>query len=285
MQNKKFRSRLKTYLTIILIISNLVCVLGQTVEETFNYANIQYKAKNFELAIPAYRRILFFDENRFNRETYLQLAHCYFELGIGDKAHYYYDIAYNIAEDDSIKAIIIFQKTLLYLLSGENKYARVEIENLKNIENEEIMNRSNFYKGVVYYKNDFISDSKEFFLSNSKFSEKEKATIDSLFVEYDLISRINPQAARYLSAIVPGSGQLYTGHYNEALNSFLLTAAFFVLFQYTAINYSLLDAALAVLPWYQRYFMGGTEQAANLAINKIEKRKSEVLNEIIDVYK
>lgn len=276
---------MKTYLTIILIISYSVCFFGQTIEETFLYANTQFDCKNYELAIPAYRRVLFFDQSSFTKESYLQLAHSYFELGEVNKAHYYYDIAYNLAQSDSVRAIIIFQKTLLYLLTGENKYALIEIENFKNIQNEVLNNRYYFYKGVVYYKNDLVKDSEDYFLLNTNLSSSNKLVIDSLFKEYGKISKINPRLARYLSAIIPGSGQLYSGHYNEALNSFLLTAAFFVLFQYTAVNYSLLDAALAVLPWYQRYFIGGTEQSVNLAKSKIEKRKGELLNEIVDIYK
>ena len=84
--------------------------------------------------------------------------------------------------------------------------------------------------------------------------------------------RTNPAIPTTMSIIIPGLGQLYLGDLKSALNSFMLTSGFALLFIHTALEYSLIDAAASVLPWYQRYYQGGYENAGKIALKKREKK-------------
>jgi hypothetical protein len=48
-------------------------------------------------------------------------------------------------------------------------------------------------------------------------------------------------------------------------------------------NYSIIDAVVSVLPWYQRYYMGGLNNTAELVEKKRQKNRSEAYREVMDV--
>ena len=118
---------------------------------------------------------------------------------------------------------------------------------------------------------------------NKMILAEDQMTIDQLQTLYQKnkkVDRINPELAMWLS-IVPGLGQIYAGDYEDAANSVLINAAFLTLYFQVASQYSLVDGMLAVLPWFQRYYIGGFQNAKTLAVKKKERKRNEVLRDVL----
>ncbi len=90
-------------------------------------------------------------------------------------------------------------------------------------------------------------------------------------------------AAMAMSAVLPGSGQLYSGDYGNAANSFLLNAAFGAMTVYTASRYDWSFSAVVVGSWWLRYYLGGIRMAGNAAVYRNRKKYYQTRNDIIRI--
>lgn len=257
---------------------------SQSIEETYQFGNHQLTLGNYNNAISSYRRVLFFDDGSYKGEIFSKLAKCYKLSGEYTKAHKYYDLAYFNTQNDSLRNEYILKKVYLYILNKEYNYAHIEILNAKTHENDYFRYKINFYKGIINFHKKQYELAHESFKSCFDVSEIEIIDkLNILFQDNKKIDNLNPKVARYLS-VIPGVGQLYSGYPREALNSFMLTTGLLILYSYTIFNYSLVDGMLAVLPWFQRYYLGGLEKAENLAKYKIEYEKNIIYTEILRLF-
>jgi len=267
---------LKILLSITSSIIVWCCSLpAQNLEQTIHYADEQFHAKKYESAISAYSRVLFFDrENNHKRNVCQKLARCYIQNEEYNKAVYFTDLAFNLSFDDSIKNELVLQKTSALILSHEYKYANLELLNLNSSISPYLRYRKEFYLGVIHFQQENFEKSRQYFINciptDSLFSRREKE-LGMLFEKNRKTKRFHPK------------GQLYCGDFRNALNSFLITFSFGALFRYTAITYSLLDAFVAVMPWYQRYYLGGFHSAEMIARKKIKTKQNEIFENILDV--
>lgn len=259
-------------------------IFSQTIDETFQFANDQLQNGNYENAISAYRRVLYFDNNIYRTQVFANLSKCYEIIHDFNKSHYYLDLAYSNTNNDSLRNEYVIKKTYLYILQKEFDYAMIEITNVKFSNSNYFKKKMNFYKGIIFYqKNDFEKSKKSFI---ECFNENEKMKIekiDSLFKANNKLEKLNPKTVRYLS-VIPGLGQLYAGYPEEALNSFILATALLSLYTYTIINYSVIDGFLAIIPWFQRYYVGGLERTEQLTIEKINTERNTIYLEILSLF-
>ncbi len=260
---------------------------SQSIDGTLEFANSQYSKGNYEQAISAYRRVLFFDSTgQFSDRSYYRLAQCYLAASSLKKSVYYYDLAYAATNSDSIKQSVVFDKAHLYILAGQPNYALMELASLGNVLPPSYEQQRSFYSGLIYFMNEkFDKSYKSFSNALDSNSFHKHIVLDSLFQELEDVNRLNPKLARYLSLGLPGLGQLYAGYPVEAANSFLISAAFWGLYFYTLQQYTLLDALLSVYPWFQRYYIGGHFRAGDLTEKKKLNRRNLILIEIVEIYK
>ncbi len=109
----------------------------------------------------------------------------------------------------------------------------------------------------------------------------DSSYIQNVFASPKRFYRPNSTVALILSAVLPGSGQLYAKEYREAGNSFLINSVF--IFYYIRIFnlYGPLDAFIAVLPWFQRYYVGGYGKASLLGYEKMLANRKLILSGIL----
>jgi TM2 domain-containing membrane protein YozV len=119
----------------------------------------------------------------------------------------------------------------------------------------------------------------------------EKAVSDSasrqrirdLFSNARAFQRPNPRLASWLSIILPGAGQIYSGEVWSGVNSLLLTGFFVGLGFYIISVSSPIDALFTALPWFQRYYQGGFQRAADFARNKRSENRSRIFDEVVTI--
>jgi len=255
-------------------------ILGRTqdIEQTLQFAKEQMAWDNVDKAIPAFRRVLFFDTSHtLSYETCKNLASCYILKMNYQKARKFSRLAYNFTTDDSVKNEIKFQLAYLYLFEKDYNYALIELLGLKNFKDEYFKKKKAFYLGITYFeKADYDKSLNKFVECLDSSDIEKKAELMAVFAKIKRFEkRYNPKITRTLSMIIPGSGQLYCGDYKEAINSVVLTTILGYLFINTAANYSFIDAFISVSPWFQRYYQGGFDNAKDAALLKKHKKIDE----------
>lgn len=279
---------MKTFILITFSLLLTCHVCSQDLSQTYMYANTQLSMGNLQSAIPAFHRVLFFsplgeDDGSYRGDSYRQLGNCYFELNDYDKAASYYDLAYFSSSNDSVKIEMLFKKTQCLLLMNDYRFALVELLGLDDSLDGYFQRRKDFYLGISYFGLNQFEKSELYFLNSIDDTFKEeKYVIEGLFKKNEKIDRLNPKTAKILSMILPGLGQFYSGDVKNGLNSLVLTSAFLLIGINTALSYSIFDAVFAIMPWYQRYYIGGVKKAEAIARKKVRKKRSGVYHEIID---
>lgn len=257
---------------------------SQTIEQTFDFSNQLFEQGNYEEAIESYKRVLFFDDGKLSKQVYPKIAQAHFEIQDYKNAASYFDLAYFEAKSDSLKNEILLQKTSCFLLQKKYNFALVELYNLPENVSLEQQQKQSFYFALTHFALNEFDKSKQFFLQAiDKNNIEQKNKIEKLFEKNAKIDRLKPKTAKILSIIVPGAGQLYAGDVKNALNSLLLNTALVYLGIVVAQDFGVWDAIFTVLPWYQRYYSGGYNNAEQIAINKIKRKRNKVFNDLLDV--
>ncbi|MFA5329627.1 MAG: hypothetical protein WC384_17670 [Prolixibacteraceae bacterium] len=249
----------------------------QSLDEIVSFSDQQYEKGNYELAANEYNRALFFG---YSEQDILcmKIANCYFNQNKLDQSAIFYDRAYFSSSSDSLKTEAILGKSFSLILEKNFILALSELMNIdsSNVADQNI--RLNFMKGIAYFglnEDDLARDAfnkcaAEFpGKNNARDFEKEFADIRKSE------KRFNPQTAWFMSLIVPGSGQLYSGAYKDAANSAVLLGGLIYLTVSFAAKYTFLEAVVLVLPWFQRYYMGGANKAERLTLEKQLRKRND----------
>jgi TM2 domain-containing membrane protein YozV len=89
--------------------------------------------------------------------------------------------------------------------------------------------------------------------------------------------------ASWLSIFLPGAGQIYAGETLAGINSLLLTGFFVGVGFYIISISSPIDALFTALPWFQRYYQGGFQRAAEMAKHKRTENRNQIFNQVIEL--
>lgn len=275
---------LNVFFILIFSFQLVTTAMGQDLHQTYSFANELIETEQYERALLTFHRVLFFGKVAYQETIFQRMGRCYFELKDYENAARYYDLAYFAEKNDSIKIELTFKKTSCLLLNKDFGYAQIELFNLPDNLSTYFGQKRNFYEGITYFGlGDFSESERKFLQSVPAGHVEEKKEIRDIFKNLEKVEKISPKKARILSMFIPGLGQVYAGDWRNGLNSFLLNAGFAVLAVQTAFQYSIWDVALSIMPWYQRYHMGGYMGAERIAYEKIERERGMIYSEILEV--
>ena len=277
----------KYFILIINLLAGLVSY-SQSVADVVGFADDEFAKGNFAIAAQEYNRALFFGSDRTDVLS-LQIGHCYTELSNYQMAADFYDHAYKYSNDDSIKNESSLGKAFCLLLQKMNLQAIEELLYITDNANKEQKIKMHYLKGIAYFgmKEDTLAcDEMKNVLELSGYSESDTVS-NLLLAEFDKVyrynKRYNPNRGYIMSAIIPGSGQMSVGAIKEGINSMLLIAGLYFFAFEIIKSYSFIDAVITLLPWLQRYYMGGMDKAKGLAISKIEVKRYESYQKILEL--
>ncbi|HEY1054837.1 MAG TPA: tetratricopeptide repeat protein [Emticicia sp.] len=260
-------------------------VQAQDLKQTFDFANELYEKKDYAGAANTYRRVIFFDKKEeFRKLCYKNIADCLYATQNFEEAADYYELAFYQQKTDSTKTEVLLRKLSCFLITGNFEYGEVELVNIPDNLTPEQQRRKTFYSAILHFSTEKYAESKKEFLALVDSNNvAAKQTIEELFVKNDKISRLNPKKAKVLSILMPGLGQFYAGDVKNGFNSFLLTGGIVTWGILAAIGSPApLDIFITMVPWFQRYYMGGYKKAEVIAENQKKKRRSKVYNKILD---
>ncbi len=272
---------MKVLLILLISISFSLCSYAQNLDEVFTYATELQKKQQYDEAIFTYQRLLYFDKQKvYGESSYKNIGLCYLAVKDFTNAANYFELAYFSAKSEHEKTELLFNKSLCLIQDKNFKYAEIELLNLPDQLSPEDQKRLSFYYGVLHYGNHNFKESEKSFIAAVD-NKNYEDSIRFVFKKVYKANKINPKTAKLLSTILPGAGQIYNGDFKNGLNSLILLGGFGILAYNTAVKYSFIDAAISVLPWYQRYYMGGYGKAEEIALQRKEKKIKSLKNELL----
>ena len=275
---------MKQKIFLFLIFSIAFSAIAQNINQTIELADNAKDAENYQAAVEYYERALFFDSNQeYYPSVSNNIAECYFSLHDYPNAIKYYSLAFNLSKDDSLRNFYSLRKIESLILNHNFSYAYIDL-----LENEEANKREKewtLYAAISCFGMEQYDDSKKYFLllipSNN---EKDSILVEKSFLKLSKYQkRLKPNRAKWMSFIIPGLGQFYSGNIRNGLNSLILNGLLIYFTIELSITYTVMDALLATGPWIQRYYLGGTNNAKHSCEMQLAKRKNQVYRKLLEI--
>lgn len=252
---------------------------SQNVFQCINMADQLFAKDSFIEAGNIYQRVIFFSHDSINADLFYKLAECYFYQRNYEEALVQYDLAYNNIISDSLRNEILFRKAMIYTLQKNYLLAHRELLDISMYDTATVK-RYYFYDAIIAFRQNYIDSSKRLFILALPF-QKDSLAIIKIFENAQINGKPNPNTALFLSILMPGLGQLYSGDIKNAANSFILNTILAGTFLFISVKYGLLDAGLTVFPWFQRYYFGGFNRAREIAKKRQQIKKEMLLQNVI----
>jgi hypothetical protein len=186
-----------------------------SVSNTIKYANYLYGQREYQLAIPEYKRLTFLDSGNF--DNYYRLVMCYRYINNYRIAISYMDTLFpDFSKMPERFAIEYLTNNLL----AEN-YPHI-ISLLSTSESLECETRA-FFSGISYIHLEHYAEAESILLNCPSNTARNSQLYDQI-KNYTNSKRKIPAVAITLSAIVPGSGKVYAGYWKDGLIAFSFVA-------------------------------------------------------------
>lgn len=275
--------KLKTAFTIIFSLLTVLVTLGQTIDKTFCFAEKQFLAGNYQLALLEYQRVVFFDNDKKYNNIYQKIGESFYAVNNFESAVKNFDIAAKITKNDSLSAEMYFKKALCYFKQDNYFVALNELLGLQVPTSLYFQRKYNFYTAIAWFG---IEEYETAYQHLSKIIGNESISqLTDVFNQFKKTrKRFNPQKIQILSTILPGLGQIYCGNIYNGLNSIILIGGVAIITVYIWQSYSFLDAFLSMSSWYYRYYSGGIKNAKSIAIDKISHEKEKTYQKFIQLF-
>ncbi|MCL5029834.1 MAG: hypothetical protein M1480_12550 [Bacteroidetes bacterium] len=240
----------------------------------FDYAKKLFNNEQYFDAITEFKRLLFFDEEgtyKFEANRFIGLS--YKEGAKFSDAIFYFTLAEMNAKNDDelfeskmdiIRSNILRRTTshaieLLDLLETDKRFS----QRIKEIY---------YWKGWAYLFSDKWDDAANYFSQTDS-----NKTLSTFCKEVDK-NKYSSSVAELLSIFIPGSGQIYTGHYLSGL----LSLSWNLLWGYVTINAFIANRvfdglAVGNFLWL-RFYNGNLQNAKNFAEEENLKIVNQALN-------
>ena len=152
----------------VLIVFSLAAVQklsAQNFEETIKFADNQFKNKELTTALKTYQRALFFSDGRQTLYLFRQIAEISYLVNDFETAQKYYGLAYNLADKDSLKTELLFNKASCQILNKNYQYALIDLFSVTVTSSVMVLKRLNFYLGTCYFGLEDFSKARTYFES------------------------------------------------------------------------------------------------------------------------
>jgi len=270
----------KNIVILFILFSSIFSIKAQNLNYQKIFADSLFASENYFDAITEYKRLQFFSkQNGKNFESNLKIALCYKAGGKYDNSIKYLKLAKRDAKLSKDSIQIDLQIIRTNILRRTIPKALTLLERLENKKSQFAdVNLISYWRGWAYLINDdWESASKEF----SKIDEFHQLKMLSDSVSS---AKYSVPLAKFISSILPGSGQFYTGKYWSGFFSF----AWNLIGGYLTINAFLTDRAfegilLGSLIWV-RFYKGNFDNAEKFAIKENMKTSNNAYKFLMEKY-
>ena len=255
-------------------------VHAQDLESTFELAKEFHLEGNSQGAAPLLERVAFFDSTgTYKYQCYVMLVRDGRTTQSVRSVLNFYDLAINSAPSTTIANDLVLEKAA-FLIEHRKFYLALQELYSQSPENTTQQEKTSYLMGIAHFGvGDYPSAAQQF---SSLTKDDDSLALTQLFTTIE--KKLNPKRARVartMSYVVPGSGQLYAGSVKGSINSIVLLSGITALYLYVVKEYGIGSGLITVIPWFTRYYIGGTENAFDSMSKRQEKLKDRYFKEVL----
>jgi len=258
-------------------------------ESQIMLADFYYAEGYYDEAITEYLRFVYFNQSALKlAEVYYKMALCYGELEDWKQAEQVLQTAIKFADDSEQR--FEYKFTFIELLIAKKSYKKAEKELLKIYalsEDKRYRARCLFLLTVLYiytYNWTLAEENiKEYFAESDTYSESSRNQICDLFTAARKLPYKSKDLAIFLSILLPGAGQAYTGNIMQGLNALVVNGAAGTLLVYTVLDGYYLDAGVIFLFIFTRYYSGNIYHAEKYALQYNEALNKNMAKQLLEL--
>lgn len=226
-----------------------------------------YIHKDYYRAITEYKREAFFaDSAHQKRWADFRIGESYRKSGRAEESVSYLARAARFSESDELSDSCVFSLARSYIQMGSFPAARAILDSL----GKEVPCKLALAGWSSLLEGDFET-------ARGLFASAGRDSLADLAAACTEIRWKSPAAAAVMSAILPGSGQVYAGGYRQGVTSFLLHALFGYLTYRAIDDHRYFEAAAAVYTGFSRFYVGNIISASSLVREDNHRRMDEVI--------
>ena len=263
-------------LSILFLITLLFCNDSTSAEDCpLTLADHFTKLGNYEAAITEYKRFLFFHpEDIQAAKVYHKIGHAYREQGLWQEAILAMRNAVLHADDKDTKSEYQLNLAVILLASQNYDLARLELIRvaLRNPSGT-LHQHSLFLQAVAFIYQFRWKEAQEILNDDTLLTYATDERLDTLFNVAINQNKKSARVAKVLSAILPGTGQIYAGNWRGGLNAFLLNGALGFVAVDGILDQNYLDAFMWTYYIFLRYYRGNVSRAGR-AVDEFNENAS-----------
>ncbi len=230
---------------------------AQNIEEVIDFGDSLVSVHKYNFALNEYQRAFYFSNIDHKALISNKIADCYLLVNDLKMARAYYDSTSYYSKNDSIQIECAFRKIICYMKEKNYGYALIKLDELEIDSNEYFKYKKDLYMAISFFGLENYDQAFHFFYKTIDPNDiTKKNLLDKLFNEREKLRLPNPTVATFMSAIIPGTGQIYAGEFYDGINSILLLSGLF----YIGINAPYINFFI-LMPFIYRYYMGGIHNA------------------------
>jgi len=276
---------MKKLIFIILLlsipVSSLAGELSTDPQKLFDFATELYNSGDYYGAVLEYQRLLsFYPNSSLTGEALFMSGMGYLKAGREDDAAGIFDSYVSQYHENSKAQDALFCIAESYFTSNRYHTGIYKLHEYKKMYNSEAIKDScDYLIGWGYLSQHLFKQGESAFYHLGLRQSEYKVKAQGLTVDLEKgnhLSGKSPLVAGVLSAIIPGSGQMYAGRFYDGMVSFVLNASFLYLsaegFR-TGNNSTGLFFGVIELGWYSSNIYG--------AVNAANKYNKEIKAEFV----
>lgn len=235
-------------------------------------------------AVTEYQRYLFFNPDSPAVAIYLSIAGMYRDQGRFADAQDALQSALTLAETDTLRDAIRIEYSLLEMAQGRYSSAQMELLRIDSFsKNAAVRLGADRFLCISYILAGNLSEAMKISSSGSAVSgDPFLRQIDSLLKNGPRYSRKSPLAAKIMSAILPGLGQVYANDLRGGLNALVISVLTGFMTVHSIFYGYYQEAIFTDATIFWRYYSGNLWHASRAAEKDNEKRDRLLFNLVVD---
>jgi tetratricopeptide (TPR) repeat protein len=246
---------------VLIFIVNYSFILGQeTLKEQYEYSLELFKQERYFDAVTELKRLNFFDNEKiYSFESNLLIGKSYKEGGkYSDALKYFVLSEINARSDSEFFEAKISQARV-------NILRRTTQQSLKLLDQLQSSGRfAERYDEIQYWRGWTYIFADEWDKAGELFAELRNDSVKNICMEVSS-DKYNVTTAKALSYVIPGAGQIYTGHYMSGLLSLGWNALWGYLTVKSFIDERIFDGLVTGNFLWLRFYVGSIQNAEKFA--------------------
>lgn len=237
-----------------------------------------------DAAITEFKRFLFFHTG--DPESWLvalRIADCYRTLGRFPQAIAWYERSSREAPDEHARSQPELDAASVEIAAGSYSAAEFRLLRLRAFGSADALaGRDALFLGLAYLLEGRTSDAdRELSYSATFLPPGLRETVTEVLDRSRAAQRLSPSTAKLLSTLLPGAGQVYTGHYLDGLDSLAVTAGSATLVAWCIATQNYAEAVLGFFYLLQRYYAGSRQNAERQALERNSQINRRIASELL----